>query len=95
MCNAVELRQLVSGSKRANLNNGRIRNFYELLTNSTAGAFDERRVRIFRIGGWPNKRLYSRLNRLGLSYPTSNAALAAFRPSMSMRARADWSRICF
>jgi hypothetical protein len=25
------------------------------------------------MGGWPNKRLYSRLNWLALSYPTSNA----------------------
>src|SRR5579862_1889792 len=32
---------------------------------------------ISRIGGLPKKRLYSRLNWLGLSYPTSKAALAA------------------
>jgi len=29
------------------------------------------------MGGCPKKRLYSRLNWLALSYPTSNAALAA------------------
>jgi len=29
------------------------------------------------MGGWPKKRLYSRLNWLALSYPTSKAALAA------------------
>src|SRR6266568_3621496 len=40
------------------------------------------------MGGWPKRRLYSRLNWLALSYPTSNAALAASRLSMSMRSRA-------
>ncbi len=39
-----------------------------------------------RIGGWPKKRLYSRLNWLALSYPTSKAALAASSPSTSMQA---------
>jgi hypothetical protein len=29
------------------------------------------------MGSWPKKRLYSRLNWLALSYPTSKAALAA------------------
>jgi hypothetical protein len=33
-------------------------------------------------GGLPKKRLYSRLNWLGLSYPTSNAALAASNASV-------------
>ena len=47
------------------------------------------------IGGWPKKRLYSRLNWLALSYPTSKAALAASRPSMSMRPRAACNRSCF
>jgi hypothetical protein len=42
-----------------------------------------------RIGGWPKKRLYSRLNWVALSYPTSKAALAASSPSMSMRHRAE------
>ncbi len=32
-----------------------------------------------RMGGCPKRRLYSRLNWLGLSYPTSKAALAASR----------------
>src|ERR1700721_804330 len=38
---------------------------------------DARRAWISRIGGWPKNRLYSRLNWLGLSYPTPKAALAA------------------
>ena len=41
-----------------------------------------------RMGGWPKKRLYSRLNWLALSYPTSKAALAASRPLRSIRPRA-------
>jgi Protein of unknown function (DUF3995) len=45
--------------------------FYPLLAGSNGGALGERRVRISRIGGWPKKRLYSRLNWLALSYPTS------------------------
>ena len=49
---------------------------YPLLTDSNDGAPGERRVRISRIGGWPKRRLYSRLNWLALSYPTSKAALA-------------------
>ena len=60
-----------------------------LLPDSRGKASGERRVRISRMGGWPKKRLYSRLNWLALSYPTSNAALAASTPSMSMRSRAD------
>jgi len=66
-----------------------------LPTYSSGGAPGERRVRIFRIGGWPKNRLYSRLNWLALSYPTSKAALAASRPSMSMRPRAACNRSCF
>src|SRR5947209_20595701 len=69
--------------------------FYRLLTDSNGGALGERRVRISRIGGWPKKRLYSRLNWLALSYPTSKAALAASRPSISMRPRAACNRSCF
>src|SRR5213596_3673797 len=69
--------------------------FYRVLTDSKGGALGERRLRISRIGGWPKKRLYSRLNWLALSYPTSKAALAASRPSMSMRPRAACSRSCF
>src|ERR1700691_94845 len=45
--------------------------FYRLPTDSSGGALGERRVRISRMGGWPKKRLYSRLNWLALSYPTS------------------------
>src|ERR1017187_5294226 len=37
----------------------------------------------------------SQLNWLALSYPTSKAALAASRPSMSMRPRAACNRNCF
>ena len=33
--------------------------------------FESRRLLMSRIGGWPNIRLYSRLNWLTLSYPTS------------------------
>jgi len=69
--------------------------FYRVLTDSKGGALGERRLRISRIGGWPKKRLYSRLNWLALSYPTSKAALAASRPSMSMRPRAACNRSCF
>jgi hypothetical protein len=38
-----------------------------------AGALGERIVRISRMGGWPKRRLYSRLNWLALSYPTLGA----------------------
>ena len=48
-----------------------------------------------RIGGWPKKRLYSRLNWLTLSYPTSNATVEASRPSTSIRPRAACNRNCF
>src|SRR5580658_296552 len=68
---------------------------YRLLTDSNRGAPGERRVRISRMGGWPKNRLYSLLNWLALSYPTSKAALAASRPSMSMRPRAACNRTCF
>jgi hypothetical protein len=63
---------------------GTIKKRYRLVTDSNGGAPGERRVRISRIGGWPKRRLYSRLNWLALSYPTSKAALAASRPSTSM-----------
>src|SRR5450432_1495286 len=69
--------------------------FYRIPTDSIGEALGDRRVRISRIGGWPKKRLYSRLNWLALSYPTSKAALAASRPSMSMRPRAACNRSCF
>src|SRR5207249_9372691 len=62
------------------------------LPNSIGRAVGERRVRISRIGGLPKNRLYSRLNWLALSYPTSKAALAASRPSMSMRPRVACNR---
>jgi hypothetical protein len=52
---------------------------------SIGGKPGERRAFTSRMGGWPNKRLYSRLNWLALSYHTAKAALAASRPSMSMR----------
>src|SRR5213080_381983 len=55
------------------------------LPNSIGRAVGERRVRISRMGGWPKKRLYSRLNWLALSYPTSKAAVAASRPSTSIK----------
>src|SRR5580692_11230777 len=42
-----------------------------------------------RIGGWPKNRLYSRLNWLGLSYPTSKAALAASSSSVSIFCRME------
>src|SRR5205809_454746 len=42
------------------------------LPNSIGRAVGERRVRISRMGGWPKKRLYSRLNWLALSYPPKN-----------------------
>jgi hypothetical protein len=64
--------------------------FHRGPTDSNCGAFGERRV---RIGGWPKKRLYSRLNWLALSYPTAKAALAASRPSMSMRSRAACTEV--
>ena len=38
-----------------------------LLTDSRGRAPGKRRVRISRMGGWPKRRLYSRLNWLGLS----------------------------
>src|SRR5207249_3141679 len=60
-----------------------------------AGALGERRFRTSRMGGWPNKRVYSRLNWLALSYPTSKATVAASTSSASIRARAACSRICF
>jgi hypothetical protein len=47
-----------------------------------------------RIRGWPKKRLYSRLNWLALSYPTSYAALVASTRSFSMRSRATRRRSC-
>ena len=40
---------------------------YRLMTDSNGEALGERKIRISRIGGWPNKRLYSRLNWLALS----------------------------
>ena len=43
-----------------NLNQG-------LPTNSSFGAVGERSARTSRIGGWPKKRLYSRLNCVELS----------------------------
>jgi hypothetical protein len=48
-----------------------------------------------RMGGWPKKRLYSRLNWLTLSYPTSKATVEASTPSRSIRPRAACSRNCF
>jgi len=59
--------------------------FCGLPTDSNGGAPGERSVRISRIGGCPKNRLYSRLNWLALSYPTSKAAVAASSPSTSMR----------
>ena len=58
-------------------------------------ASENRRLLMSCIGGNPKKRLYSRLNWLGLSYPTSKAALAASSPLMSIRSRAATSRSCF
>jgi hypothetical protein len=49
---------------------------------------DARSAWMSRIGGWPKNRLYSRLNWLGLSYPTSKAALAASSSSVSIFWRA-------
>jgi hypothetical protein len=60
-----------------------------LPTDSSFGAPGERSARTSRIGGWPKKRLYSRLNCVALSYPTSKAALAASRPLFSIKFRAD------
>jgi len=37
------------------------------MIGSPAGTPDERSERISFIGGWPKKRLYSRLNCVGLS----------------------------
>jgi hypothetical protein len=56
---------------------------------------DARNACTSRIGGFPKKRLYSRLNWLGLSYPTANAALAASSSSVSIFCRAVRSRSCF
>ena len=56
---------------------------------------DARNACTSRIGGFPKKRLYSRLNWLGLSYPTAKAALAASSSSVSIFCRAVWSRSCF
>jgi hypothetical protein len=42
-----------------------------------------------------SERLYSRLNWLGLSYPTAKAALAASSSSVSIFCRAVGSRSCF
>ena len=64
-------------------------------TPSIAGASGERSIRTSRIGGCPKNRLYYLLNWLALSYPTSKAALAASTSSISIRARAACSRICF
>ncbi len=72
-----------------------ITKLYPTATDSIGGALGERRVRTSRIGGWPKKRLYSRLNWLALSYPTSKAALAASSPSVSIRPRAACSRSFF
>ena len=58
-------------------------------------AFPCLRALTSRIGGWPKKRLYSRLNWLTLSYPTSKATVEASRPSTSIRPRAVCSRNCF
>jgi hypothetical protein len=41
--------------------------FQRLPTNSSFGAPGERSARTSRIGGWPKKRLYSRLNCVALS----------------------------
>jgi hypothetical protein len=57
---------------------------YLQATLSAAGIV-ARKAFMSRIGGWPNIRLYSRLNWLTLSYPTSNAAPVASNPSMSIR----------
>ena len=56
---------------------------------------DARNACTSRIGGFPKKRLYSRLNWLGLSYPTAKAALAASSSSVSIFCRAVRSRSCF
>jgi hypothetical protein len=53
------------------------------------------RVFTSRIGGIPKNLRYSLLNWLALSYPTSNAALAASIPSFSIRSLATCSRSCF
>lgn len=52
---------------------------------SIATSGDSRSALTCRIGGWPKDRLYSRLNWLTLSYPTSYAAQVASRPSNSIR----------
>ncbi len=57
---------------------------YLQATLSAAGLV-ARKAFMSRIGGCPNIRLYSRLNWLTLSYPTSNAAPVASNPSMSIR----------
>jgi hypothetical protein len=57
---------------------------YLQATLSAAGLV-VRKAFMSRIGGCPNIRLYSRLNWLTLSYPTSNAAPVASNPSMSIR----------
>ena len=61
-------------------------NVYEVHNNGSwynFGYLFGRCATSMRAGGWPKKRLWSRLNWLGLSYPTWNAAVAASTPSAS------------
>jgi hypothetical protein len=54
-----------------------------------------RSTAISLLGGAPNRRLYSRLNCDGLSYPTLKAALAASNCSFNMSRLASFNRSHF